>query len=307
MPKNKTKKNGAANRIRRTANPIVNRRNRNNATNNNNGTIEYNSNNIENNNNVNMPQTQAQILRSALRQPGNMRPRKTVRAKPINMSTVRPRTNQGETYLVHKRTGDIYAPAFQTRVHQPRAVYDVNSLNDGTSYNVKRAFPVQIRQYNVSRAEYRGARNKLLSNTLAEYVKKNKDEIIYIQQYVPAFINKYYELGILTDEDKKAIRKGVERYVKNKYTAHIQGNVRSYNELTQEEKNAIDFQDNIFRVVQLKIDEMLSKVFQTDKDFAIGNLQAIIFIYKVFNEEKLMKFLPPLPQDLDSIVFPQSQ
>ena len=95
--------------------------------------------------------------------------------------------------------------------------------------------------------------------------------------------------------------------MKNMYTAHIQGNVRSYNELTQEEKNAIDFQDNIFRVVQLKIDETLSKVFQTDKDFAIGNLQVIIFIYKVFNEEKLMKFLPPLPQDLDSIVFPQSQ
>ena len=311
MPKNKTKKNGAANRIRRTANPIVARQNRNNATNNNNGTIEYNSNNINNNTDNNNTQTQAQILRSALRVPGQQYPRKTLRGRPINMSAVKPKRVNGETYLVHKRTGNKHALAFQTRIHKPKAVYDVNSLNDGTSYNVNRAIPVQIRTYNVSRAEYRQANQSLNYKTRFNYANKSAAQIAYIQQYVPMLVNKfmnYYNDGVFTNIDQSTIVNGVNEYIASMYTTHIQGNVRPYDELSSQEKNIIDFQENIFKKVAEYLNTTLSLSFSSVEDFASQNLRTLTYIYHVFALEGLydhvLSMLPQLPEDLNKIIFP---
>jgi hypothetical protein len=310
MPKNKTKKNGPANRLRRTGNPIVNRANRpttrrnnrnnnnNNNSNNSNETVEYNV----NNNNILRP---PRILTSAIRLPGQVGPRRTISAAPINMTTVKPRTVRGETYLFHKRTGNIYAPAFQTRVHTPRAVFNTESLNDGTSYNASRAFPVQIRQYDVSRGEYAAARKQLSSNIMTEYVKKNAQEIIYIQQWADVFIEKYNTIlqDALTEDEIKELKKQVLAFIQSKHIDYRKGNVRTYNELTQEEKNIYEFQDNIFKEIVARINNTISKVYETKRDSAIATLQIIMFIYYVFNQEGVLNYLSDLPEYLDNIVF----
>jgi len=292
MPKNKTKKNGPANRLRRTGNPIVNRANN---VSNSNQTVEYN---LSNNNT-------ARVLKSALRRPGQTYPRKTIRAAPINMTKVKPRINQGETYLFHKRTGNIYAPAFQTRVHEPRAVFNRESMNDGTSYNASRAFPVQIRQYDVSRGEYAAARKQLSSDIMTEYVKKNAQEIIYIQQWADIFVEKYTTIlqDALTEDEIKELKKEVLAFIQSKHIDYRKGNVRTYNQLTQEEKNIYEFQDNIFKEVVARINNTITKVYVTKKDSAIATLQIIMFIYYIFNQEGLLNYLSALPEYLDNIVF----
>ena len=292
MPKNKTKKNGPANRLRRTGNPIVNRANN---VSNSNQTVEYN---LSNNNT-------ARVLKSALRRPGQTYQIKTIRAAPINMTKVKPRINQGETYLFHKRTGNIYAPAFQTRVHEPRAVFNRESMNDGTSYNASRAFPVQIRQYDVSRGEYAAARKQLSSDIMTEYVNKNAQEIIYIQQWTDVFIEKYTIIlqDALTEDEIKELKKEVLAFIQSKHIDYRKGNVRTYNQLTQEEKNIYEFQDNIFKEVVARINNTITKVYVTKKDSAIATLQIIMFIYYIFNQEGVLNYLSDLPKYLDNIVF----
>jgi hypothetical protein len=296
MPKNKTKKNGPVNRLQRTGNPIVNRANtrRNNGSNSN-ETVEYN---VSNNNTP-------RILKSALRLPGQTYPRKTIRAAPINMTKVKARTNQGETYLFHKRTGNTYAQAFQTRVHTPRAVFNTESLNDGTSYNASRAFPVQIRQYDVSRGEYKAARTKLSKDIMNEYIKNNAQEIVYIQQWADVFIEKYNTIlqDALTEDEIKELKKQVLAFIQSKHIDYRKGNVRTYNELTKEEKNIYEFQDNIFKEIVGRINNTISKVYETKRDSAIATLQIIMFIYYIFNQEELLNYLSDLPEYLHNIVF----
>lgn len=304
MPKNKTKKNGAANRIRRTANPIVARQNRNNTTNNNNGTIEYNSNNINNNTDNNNTQTQAQILRSALRVPGQQYPRKTLRAKPINMTTVKPKRVNGETYLVHKRTGNIWAPSIQTGKTHP--------LNNGTSYNASRAFPVQIRNYNMSKAQYKAANKALNIKTREDYANRHAAEIRFIQEWMPKLIEKFQDYnsrGLLTEEEKNAIFNNVKVHIINMYTVHVKNNTGPTEELPENIRRAREFQDNVFGNLANYVRETLTHRYANEREIALRNLETLIYVYHVFVIEKLhdkdIAYLDNPPPELRAIMFPE--
>lgn len=305
MPKNKTKKNGAANRIRRSANPIVARQNRNNATNNNNGTIEYNSNNINNNtnnnNNVNM---QAHFLESALRIPGKQYPRKTLRGRPINMTAVKPKRVNGETYLVHKRTGNILAPSIQTGKTHP--------LNDGTSYNASRAFPVQIRNYNRSKAQYKATNKELNIKTRENYANKHAAEIGFIQQWIPKLIEKFQDYNsraVLTEEEKNAIFNNVKQHIISMFTVHVKNNSGPTEELPESIRRAREFQDNVFGELVNYLQETLTLRYTNEREIALRNLETLIYLYHVFVIEKLhdkdIAYLDTPPPELKAIMFPE--
>lgn len=289
MPKNKTKK-GPANRIRRTGDPIASRQNR--------------------INNENILQEQAQdflqphILRSALRIPEQIYGRKTVRAKPINMTAVKPKRVNGEQYLVHKRTGNIWAPSIQTGKTHP--------LNDGTSYNASRAFPVQIRNYNISKAQYKNANKALNIKTRENYANRHAAEIIFIQQWMSRLVEKFQEYnsrGLLTEEEKNAIFNNVKQHIINMYNVHVKNNTGPTEELPESIRRAREFQDNVFGELVNYLQETLTHRYADEREIALRNLETLIYIYHVFVIEKLhdkdLAYLDNPPQELSAIMFPE--
>jgi hypothetical protein len=217
------------------------------------------------------------------------------------------RINEGKNKDKGKDKGkdNIYYPAFQTRIHTPRAQFLTASLNTGTEYDPQRAFLVQERPYDISRGEYAAARKQLSKDMINEYVKKNGQEIIYIQQWADIFVEKYTTIlqDALTEDEIKELKKQVLAFIQSKHIDYRKGNVRTYNQLTQEEKNIYEFQDNIFKEIVARINNTISKVYETKRDSAIATLQIIMFIYYVFNQEGVLNYLSDLPEYLDNIVF----